>query len=113
MTQLSTPFCIIVQSVYAIPDSQGRYIKMGSLSRLSSFQDIVLDKNFPIPNASVWYEHVSEEIYPEGFVKMEPEEAIVPKAFEKSFEMVKNFRSKADDVWIITHPKSGNKCTVL
>lgn len=60
-----------------------------------------------IPNASIWFDHVSKDMYPDGFIKLGPEEAVVPTAFKKQFELVKNFKSREDDVWVITHPKSG------
>jgi len=64
-----------------------------------------------VPNASIWFDHVSKDMYPEGFIKLGPEEVVVPTAFKKNFDTVKNFVSREDDVWVITHPKSGTTWT--
>lgn len=40
-------------------------------------------------------------------IVVHPSGCVLPRVFEKDFKQIYNFEVFPDDIWIVTHPKSG------
>lgn len=47
----------------------------------------------------------------DGFVQVGPKKYFFPRAFVEHADRLYNFKARADDIWIATHPRSGTTMT--